>query len=97
MFNVLLHPDAEREFREAFIWYEHQRLGLGKDFLFSIDEAIERILQSPEAFPVIRKGIRRVVVRRFPFEIFYEPAPEEIRVIAIFHSSRDPKTWHSRK
>ena len=59
MATVRFHPEAEREFREAFIWYEHQREGLGSDFVLSIDEAIERVLRSPEAFPKVHRSIRR--------------------------------------
>jgi plasmid stabilization system protein ParE len=37
-----------------------------------------------------------VQVRRFPFAIFYELAVDEVKVIAVFHSRRDPERWKSR-
>lgn len=95
--TVLLHPEAEGEFRDAILWYEHQRKGLGLEFVLCIDEAIERIRRSPETFPKVHKGIRRIVVRRFPFAVFYDISGSEIRVLAIFHSRRDPSRWRSRK
>jgi len=95
--TVHFHPEAEGEFRDAIFWYEHQRKGLGSEFVLCIDEAIERIRRSPETYPKVYKTIRRIVVRRFPFALFYEVARSEIRVLAIFHSRRDPSRWRSRK
>jgi len=95
--TVLFHPEAEAEFRDAIFWYEHQRKGLGFEFVLCIDEAVERIRRSPETYPKVHKSIRRMVVRRFPFALFYEVVDTQIRVLAIFHSRRDPSRWHSRR
>jgi plasmid stabilization system protein ParE len=97
MLEIRFHPESERELREAFVWYEHQRPGLGAEFILSIDEAIERLRRSPETYPKVHKTIRRIVVRRFPFIILYENLKSEIRVIAVFHSRRDPEQWQTRK
>jgi len=97
MLAVRFHPDAEREFREAFVWYESQRPGLGAEFMLSIDEAIERLRHSPDAYPEVYNTIRRVVVRRFPFAIFYKSLENEIRIVAVFHSRRNPEQWQGRK
>ena len=88
--------EADLEYREAFLWYEHQRKGLGLEFELCVDEAIERIRRSPEMYPAIYKSYRRIVVRRFPFALFYEIVGSELRVLAVFHSRRNPDQWRSR-
>jgi len=45
--------------------------------------------------PVIDK-FRRAFVRRFPFEIFYEPTDDAIIVYPVFHFSKDPQEWRKR-
>lgn len=95
--NVRFHPEAEQELQEAAIWYNHQRKGLGAEFFLCIDESIARILDNPQLHPIVYKNIHRVVVRRFPFAVFYEIDDLEIRIIAIFHSRRKPDKWKSRK
>lgn len=95
--NVRLHPEAEGEFRDAIVWYDHQRKGLGSEFVLCVDEAIERIRRNPETYPEVHKHTRRIVVKRFPFAVFYEIGVDEIRVLAVFHSRRDPSRWQSRK
>ncbi len=61
-----------------------------------IDDALSRIARSPFLFPTVYRELRRVVVRRFPFAIFYELTSDEIQVIAVFHSRRDPEMWKTR-
>ena len=94
---IRFHPEADLEFTDAIRWYEYQREGLGSEFLLCIDEAIEKIKSNPQMYPTIYKMIHRVVVRRFPFAIFYEIGKNEIKVLAVFHSKRDPKKWKSRR
>jgi toxin ParE1/3/4 len=94
--TVRFHPEAKRELQDAAAWYNHQRKGLGAEFFLCIDESISRIIENPLLYPIIHNNIRRAVVRRFPFAVFYE-VDEEIRVIAIFHSYRNPNWWKSRK
>jgi toxin ParE1/3/4 len=47
-------------------------------------------------FPVVHKDIYRMLVRRFPFGIFYRIEDTVVIVIAVFHASRDPFKWKER-
>lgn len=90
-------PEADAELAEAREWYAHQHEDLDLEFMQSIDEALSRILANPDQYPNAYTSLRRCVVRRFPFAIFYEVASDEVEVIAVFHSRRDPERWSSRK
>ena len=61
-----------------------------------IEETLSRVLDHPYSFPPVRGNLRRAVVRRFPFAIFYEVTANEIEIIAVFHSRRNPEVWQSR-
>jgi len=87
-------PDAEAELAEARQWYARQRQDLDLEFMESIDEALSRIVRDPQLYPIVYGGLRRAVVRRIPFAVFYELGANEIHVIAVFHSRRDPERWH---
>src|SRR6266511_5782358 len=93
---VRFTPDADTELAAARQWYAYQREDLDLEFMQSIDEALSRIVANPNLYPVVYRTLRRAVVRRFPFAIFYEVAADEIQVIAVFHSRRDPERWRSR-
>jgi plasmid stabilization system protein ParE len=92
---IRISPEAEAELTEAREWYSHQRKDLDLEFMQCIDEALSRVVDNPRAFPVVYRSLRRAVVRRFPFAIFYE-VTDHVYVTAVFHSRRDPEIWKSR-
>jgi plasmid stabilization system protein ParE len=89
-------PDADAELAEARQWYAHQREDLDLEFMECIDDALSRVVRNPQLYPIVYRTLRRAVVRRFPFAMFYEVTADEIQVVAVFHSRRDPETWKSR-
>jgi toxin ParE1/3/4 len=93
---LIIRPDAERDLAEAYSWYEAQVPGLGSDFLLSIDAALSSIQRTPEMYPIVYKNVRRALVRRFPYGMFYVVEEVRIVVLGILHARRDPKTWQDR-
>jgi plasmid stabilization system protein ParE len=89
-------PDADAELAEARQWYAHQRTDLDREFMERIDDALSRIIRNPQLYPIVYGTLRRAVVQRFPFAVFYDVTVDEIHVIAVFHSRRDPEMWKSR-
>jgi plasmid stabilization system protein ParE len=94
--KVSLHPEAEADVAEAISFYDRRAVGLGNDFLGEILGAFERIEGAPEAWPVIEKPVRRCLVERFPYCVYYRLEPQEIFVLAVTHSRRKPGGWRSR-
>jgi plasmid stabilization system protein ParE len=94
---VVTRPAAAAEIEKAHQWYEKEREGLGAEFLEAVDKIVKVIAENPERFPAIRKDIRRAVLHRFPYSIFYRIVSGQIVVIACFHGKRNPTVWRSRK
>ncbi len=87
----LRYTDHARDDLEiAFAWYEEQRHGLGLEFLDCVEAAIETILQMPKLYAKHHAEFRRVLIRRFPFSIFYTLEQDEIIVHAVFDNRQDP-------
>ena len=76
--------------------YAQRRADLDIEFMESINDALSRIVRNPRLYPLVYRTLRRAVVPRFPFAIFYEVTSDEIQVVAVFHSRRDPEIWKSR-
>ena len=93
MLNYELSELAERDFVAARRWYDHQSAELGDDFIDDVVAAIERACQNPEAYVEIEEGIRAVSCRRFPYRVFYAIAGDRIKVLAVYHTARDPDRW----
>ncbi|MGO9570185.1 MAG: type II toxin-antitoxin system RelE/ParE family toxin [Desulfomonilaceae bacterium] len=94
--SKLIRPDAETDIAEAYRWYEEQREGLGADFLLCVEEGLSKIQRAPEAYPVVHKNVHRLLIKRFPYGIFYVVEPAVIIVLAVLHERRDPAAWQSR-
>ena len=87
---------AKSEFDEAASWYESQRSELGVSFIAEIDRVLEAIANQPTLFRIAKVDVRVALVSRFPYAVYYRVKPTRIVVIAVFHTSRDPKVWKSR-
>ena len=97
-YTLILTPKAENDFDEAFHWYVEQETGLGKNFAQSVDDKIRQIQITPDHYQVINdSNVRRAIINRFPYSIYFISEPHQITVFAILHQHRDPKFWESRK
>ncbi len=92
-----IRAGAEADLDEAFVWYDAQREGLGVEFLTAVEVAFALISRSPDAFPKVYGDIRRVLVRKFPYAVFYTTSQEEVSVLACVHARRHPHRWQSRR
>lgn len=94
--DILVRLIAETEIKEAYHWYEKRREGLGSDILLCIEEKLEQISKNPELYPLVHKNVRRALIHRFPYGIFYINEKSRIVIIAFFHASRNPRSWKQR-
>ena len=77
----------------GFDWYEGQRPGLGEYFLSAVQAKLSTIQRNPEIFVSVYTDVRRAIVSRFPFGIFYLIEPKRIVVLRLLHTARDPNLW----
>ncbi|MGO9933485.1 MAG: type II toxin-antitoxin system RelE/ParE family toxin [Steroidobacteraceae bacterium] len=93
---VRLRPEAEQDLSEAARWYEEQRLGLGQEFLDEALSAFTAIAERPLASSAVYGSLRRALLHRFPFGVFFLVDGDEAVVIGVLHGSRHPRRWKSR-
>jgi plasmid stabilization system protein ParE len=96
MIDIIIQPDAASDILEAAKWYDNNLKGLGGSFLDSVDSAINSVQQNPDAYPKVYKELRRILLKKFPFGIFYLVEENKIVIVAVFHASRNPKQWKGR-
>ncbi len=94
--TLTIRPEAEEDLTQAFEWYESQRKGLGHDFLLCVEAGLARVSRNPGIYGKVYKDIRRVLIDRFPFGIFYIDNENNIIVLAVLHARRNPNTWRDR-
>lgn len=84
---------ASIELTDAIGYYEDQRPGLGYELLSEVEAAIDKIVQFPNAWTLLSKRTRRILLKRFPFGILYQVQEDEIIVAAVMDLRRNPTNW----
>jgi toxin ParE1/3/4 len=93
---LIITTEAEADLAEAKSWYERKREGLGEEFVLCVEATLDHIRRVPAAATEVYPRVRRAVVRRFPYGVFYRVDPDQIAVLAVYHSKRDPRGWQAR-
>lgn len=82
-----------RDLAGGYAFYEGQRIGLGEEFLAAVDLSFASIERFPEIYMRVHREVRRAVVSRFPYAVFYRVESKRIVVFRVLHTARDPKFW----
>ena len=94
--GLILRPEAEKDIAEAAAWYDQQRAGLSLQFRAALDRTFSSIDENPLLYAAVYRDLRRALVRRFPYSVFYVSRTAGIFVIAVLHTARDPNLWRAR-
>jgi plasmid stabilization system protein ParE len=94
--EIIIRREAQLEVQEAFQYYQEKSEGLGFEFMRSLDATLQTIKRNPLAYQKIYKETRRVLLRKFPYAVFYIAEETRIVVIACFHQKRDEIDWLRR-
>ena len=92
-YSLIVRHAAELDIQDAYQYYEKQKAGLGSEFVRAVDTCFSKIGRNPKAYAVVRNQVRRALIRKFPYGIFYIFRDDTVVVIACFHGRRSPKDW----
>lgn len=92
-YSVSILSEAQNDIDTTFVWYELKQQGLGKLYFQVIDKSIQFISNHPFSSQVVFKGIRRLVIKKFPYGIYYKVSANksEIQIIAVIHFQRNSR------
>ncbi len=97
MTEVQYHPLADRELTATAVFYHSQAVGLGADFLGEARHAEQLLIEYPGAGRSLRGELRRFPLRRFPYDLIYEPRGGALWILAVAHQRRKPGYWAERR
>ena len=94
---VIIRPAAERDIREAHRWYLEISPRFSEQFTVEVERAITAASENPLAFQVFHRSLRRVLLRRFPFAVFFVAEESRVVIVGVLHQSRDPRIAQRRR
>ena len=86
---LLVRPKAEDDLAAALDWYEQRRAGLGGEFLDEIARAFIELEREPEQPRLYYRDFRRVLLRRFPYKVFYQVIGSRVVIFRVLHAKQD--------
>lgn len=92
-YRLTSEPRADLDIESVFQWYENEQQGLGVEFLDELRATYGRVIDGPLKYKELRSGIRRALVKRFPYAIYFAVEGDVIVVLTVLHASRDPAEW----
>jgi len=83
---LLVRPEAERDLANARDWYDQKIPGLGDEFLDEIARAIHELELNPTLSRFYFLNFRRVLLRRFPYKLFYQIVGDRVIIFRVIHA-----------
>ena len=101
MRSVRILEAAAVEAAEAAAWYEMRRKGLGAEFRAEFKVALDRLREAilrgtPWPGRLGERGVKRLLMQRFPFSVVFVATAEGVTVLALAHHRRKPGYWRDR-
>jgi plasmid stabilization system protein ParE len=95
--RLVLLRAAQADIRRAALFYKRQARHLGTEFTVEVEHALSRVAENPEIGSSMRRGARKLLVRRFPYLVIYRVFPDHLVVLAVGHQRRHPDFWLRRE
>lgn len=94
--RIRVTPATADDIADAYDYYEGQRTGLGEEFRGELHVALGLLIEFSEAGPAVHGGLRRLLLRRFPYAVYYRITETTIVLRACLHQHSDPRIWSRR-
>jgi len=94
--SLVISDEASFDIIDSYNWYETVDKSIAGKFEKEIESRLLRIQSNPNQFQLKYRSVRVVFLKKFPFGIHYVVDEQVIKVIAVFHTSRNPTNWNER-
>jgi len=95
--KVRFKPAAKADVDQIHAWYlKCGGSALARRFRLALRSCSEAIGERPGAYPRVHLEVRRALLKRFPYAVFYVIEPDTVVVLGCFHGHRDPCNWRAR-
>jgi len=87
---LIVRSIAEQDLVAGHQYYESVSPDLGVAFVMRVDDAINAIALAPEGFRKRHREFRMLVLKQFPYGVFYLSDGRMISIVAILPLMREP-------
>lgn len=93
--KVTLRPAAEADVLAAVEYYDDAEPDLGDQFIDGLDRLLLRLSEFPRSAQQVEgfNAVRRALLRRFPFAVFYVEGEDELVILRVIHAAQSTESW----
>lgn len=88
---------AREDIREIALWYRNEQDGLDDRFIFSLKASLDSLIKNPFVYQINFHSVRSMLMKRFPYRIYYLIEEPAILIVGVMHTKRNPKLIRRRK
>ena len=96
MYQFQIRVLARKDIQHAVDYYEEHVPYVTNRFLENLYTEFEIIKRNPKQFQIKYKNTRVRYIKGFPYGIHYALKAQAIEVLAVLHTSRNPKIWKKK-
>ena len=96
LYEVFLLPEAEAEVAAAFDWYLERSDQAAEAFRAEALSAIDSLSEMPTKWKLNEYGSRRLLLRHFPYTVYFDIDETTVYLLAVAHQRRAPGYWRNR-
>ncbi len=95
--TIEYHPAVEKELEKIRNFYEVRSPLLGKDFIDEFERLALRVSETPGRWMTVEGDMRRALMPRFPYVIYFRQiSSDRIRILIVKHQRRHPALGRDR-
>ncbi len=95
--RVRLSAAAQRDIAAVKEWYAKRPTpDLDLRFQQELEKVFQQVGRFPASYSVVYKDVRRAILNRFPYAVFYHLRNDSPYILAVVHQARDPRVWKLR-
>jgi plasmid stabilization system protein ParE len=89
--ELVVHETAEQDLRDAVDYFGQFDRQVA--FAEALDDLFQRLQQAPFVYRAVEGELRRALLRRFRYSVFYVVEANRVVILGVQHQRRDPAGW----
>lgn len=90
--KIIVEPRAKTDIVEIKKWYRSQKPGLENEFVSELDKNLSLLKQNPLLFEIKHKNFRVVILKKFPYLVYYFIDQNNVRILAVIGAKQNQKS-----
>ena len=90
-YSVRYKRAAAAEVESAISWYAQPEINQASAFIKDIQRTESHLRTHPELYQRVEGDVRRAVLRRFPYSLFFLIEQDQVVVLALMHQHQRPR------